>query len=136
MLANTYMNVEDIIINLKVLEKVQIHEKLISRGQYLNIEYASVIPVGVRRWWRQDNRIEMLKKIQMVVRCAIDLIEETSSSVVLIQESGRKKKLDVKPYLMNCVQGLRNLKETYAECSATCAQLDIFIDSIESATGS
>lgn len=129
------MNIEDIIINLKVLEKVQIHEKLISRGQYLNIEYASVIPVGIRRWWRQDNRIEMLKKIQMVVRCAIDSIEETDWNNSQ-QESGRKKKLDVKPYLVNCVKGLKNLKETYTECSTTCAQLDISIDSIESATGS
>ena len=36
------MNIEEIIINLKVLEKVQIHEKLISSGQYLNIEYVSL----------------------------------------------------------------------------------------------
>ena len=67
------MNIEEIIINLKVLEKVQIHEKLISRGQYLNIEYVSVVPLGIRRWWRQDNRNEMLKKINLTIKKLIQI---------------------------------------------------------------
>ena len=54
--------------------------------------------------------MEMLKKIQMVVRCAIDSIEETDWNNSQ-QKSGRKKKLDVKPYLVNCVKGLKNLKK-------------------------
>ena len=57
------MEKEDILINLKVLENVQVHQKIISRSQYLNIEYVSVVPVSLRRWLRQDNRNLMLNKI-------------------------------------------------------------------------
>ena len=121
------MNIEEIIINLKVLEKVQIHEKLISRGQYLNIEYVSVVPLGIRRWWRQDNRNEMLKKINLTIKCAIETIKSIN-----IEKNGpsNKNTLDVKPYLINAKKGLENLKETYVNCTTTCAQLDICIDSI------
>lgn len=122
------MNIEEIIINLKVLEKVQIHEKLISRGQYLNIEYVSVVPLGIRRWWRQDNRNEMLKKINLTIKCAIETIKSIN-----IEKNGpsNKNTLDVKPYLINAKKGLENLKETYVNCTTTCAQLDICIDSID-----
>ena len=121
------MNIEEIIINLKVLEKVQIHEKLISRGQYLNIEYVSVVPLGIRRWWRQDNRNEMLKKINLTIKCAIETIKSIN-----IEKNGpsNKNTLDVKPYLINAKKGSENLKETYVNCTTTCAQLDICIDSI------
>jgi hypothetical protein len=124
------MNIEEIIINLKVLEKVQIHEKLISRGQYLNIEYVSVVPLGIRRWWRQDNRNEMLKKINLTIKCAIEILASMHQQCRIIEHSN-KKTLDVKPYLINAKKGLENLKETYVNCTTTCAQLDICIDSID-----
>ena len=36
------MEYEDILVNLKVLEKVQVNEKLHSRGKYFNVEYIFV----------------------------------------------------------------------------------------------
>ena len=84
------MNIEDIIINLKVLEKVQIHEKLISRGQYLNIEYVSIVPLGLRRWWRQDNRNEMLKKINLTIKCAIEILPSMHQQCRIIEHSNKK----------------------------------------------
>lgn len=126
------MNPEDIIINLKVIEKVQINEKLISRGQYLNIEYVSIVPLSIRRWWRQDNRNEMLKKLHIVIHSAIKLIPEHNerNTQFLIKEKKNSSGLDIKRYLSNCIQGLNNLKETYSDCSSTCAQLDVLIDTI------
>ena len=55
------MEKEEIMINLKVLENLQKDQKLISRGQYINIEPISIIR-SLRRWHRQDNRNRQLKR--------------------------------------------------------------------------
>ena len=80
----------DVCVNLKVLEKVEVGQKLITKGQYLNVEYDSIVPVGIRRWLRQDNRNEMLKKIRISIDAAIELIDkledddETSSGQIVL----------------------------------------------------
>ena len=56
------MEPEEIFINLKVLQGLNKNQKLISRGQYINIEPQSIIPEGLRRGRRQDSRDETLKK--------------------------------------------------------------------------
>ena len=108
------MNYEDILVNLKVLEKIQIDEKLISRDQYLNIEYSSVIPVGVRRWWRQDNRNEMIKKIRLIIHSAIQILKENKpkQSIVILEDSmTENKKETLNLYLKNSIIGIQNLND-------------------------
>ena len=114
------MEKEDILINLKVLAHIQVNEKLISRSQYLNVEYVSVVPLSFRRWLRQDNRTLMLSKIRLVINSALSLNDQEDEVE------------NVHDALKACVQGLKNLKETYSHCTQTQAQLDVFIDSIES----
>ena len=113
---------EEIIINLKVLESLEKNQKLISRGSYLNIEPLSIIPEAIRRWHRQDNRNETLKKINLVVNSAIELIN---------QKNEGKIHLDTSEYLRKSLVGIENLKETYATCFQTCARLDVIIDKIK-----
>ena len=60
------MDIEETIINLKILQKLEKNQKLITRGAYLNIEPPSLIPEFIRRWNRQDNRHETLKKINTI----------------------------------------------------------------------
>lgn len=116
------MDKEDILVNLKVLANIQVNEKLISRSQYLNVEYVSVVPLSIRRWLRQDNRNLMLSKIRLVIHSAFDINHH--------EDTGEN--MDVYNALKLCVNGLKNLKETYSHCTQTQAQLDVFIDSIDS----
>ena len=152
------MDIDEILINLKVLENIEINQKLISRGQYLNIEYESIVPEWLRRWRRQDNRNEMIKKINLVINSAIEFIiknkrkkeelldenqrileyeseetdEETEQAIEnATYKKNPKKGYDLKVYLQNSITGLRNLKETYATCSQTKARLDVIINKIE-----
>ena len=37
------MDIDEVLVNLKVLEQIQVNQKLISRGTYLNIEYESIV---------------------------------------------------------------------------------------------
>ncbi len=123
----------DVCVNLKVLEKVEVGQKLITKGQYLNVEYDSIVPVGIRRWLRQDNRNEMLKKIRTSIDAAIELIDkledddETPSGQIVL---GCEYNLNYREYLTKSIQGLKNLKETYKDCTQTCAQIDVLIDTI------
>ena len=37
----------------------------------------------------------------------------------------------MKAYLENALIGIKNLKETYATCSQTCARIDVVVNKIE-----
>ena len=119
------MNSEEVIINLRVLESLEKNQKLISRGSYLNIEPVSIIPESLRRWNRQDNRGETLKKLNLIVNSAIEIIQSKK------EVNKHKVKLDIQKYLEKSLFGIENLKETYATCFQTCARLDIIIDKIK-----
>lgn len=128
------MDYPDILVNLKVLEHVQVNEKLISNGQYLNIEYKSIVPVSLRRWYRQDNRNEMLKKIKLIIQTASNKLRREDSqngSIILEGEIVENTQEMLQTYLGNAKKGLNNLKKTYAACIQTCAQIDVLINSID-----
>jgi hypothetical protein len=111
------IGIEEIVINLKLLATVDKNQKLITRDSYLNIESRSLVPEFIRRWNRQDNRNETIKKINFVVNSAIKHIHANNDDVY-----------NVKEYLKNAMSGVANLKETYSTCSQTCARLDVILD--------
>lgn len=139
------MDIEEVFINLKVLQGLEKNQKLISRGQYINIEPQSIIPEALRRWRRQDSRDETLKKINLIVNSAIEFIskqskEGTQSNHRLIEQDntastllGHKPKSghEMRIYLENALPGIQNLKETYATCSQTCARIDVVVNKIK-----
>lgn len=111
------MELDEVLVNLKVLEQLQVNQKLISRGQYLNIEYESIIPESLRRWRRQDNRNETIKKINIVVNSALKL--KVSQNV------------EIDEYLLKSINGIKSLKETYATCCQTTARIDVILNKIK-----
>jgi hypothetical protein len=113
------MDLEETIINLKILQKLEKNQKLITRGAYINIEPNSLVPEFFRRWNRQDNRNETLKKINTIINIAIDYLNKNEDDP-----------LNIKMYLTDSKEGINNLKETYSTCHQTCARLDIILDKI------
>ena len=109
------MDVDEVVVNLKVLAKVGKQQKLVTRDAFFNIEARSVVPEFLRRWKRGDDRNATLLKINQVVKLAFRFLPEHP---------------EIKPYILESVQGLENLKETYSICSQTCARLDAVIDKI------
>ncbi len=118
------MEIEEIIINLKLLNKVEKNQKIITRGDYLNIEPKSLIPEFIRRWNRQDSRYETLRKINNIIDIAIKIMDDA-----------KYKDYNVKKYILESKVGISNLKETYALCNQTCSRLDIIIDKINTKLG-
>ena len=119
------MNKEELLINLKILQSLQKNQKLISRGPYMNIEPVSIIPEFLRRWHRQDSRNETLLKINMVIKSAIELIEHLNSKNMNDNDID-----NILHYMEQSITGIKNLKETYATCSQTCARIDVVVNKV------
>ena len=109
------MEPDEIVVNLKLLQLVGKHQKLITRDSFLNIEAKSLIPECVRRWRRGDDRHSAIVKINAIVAGAMELAESTPV---------------MRTYLQGAVTGIEHLKETYEACSQTCARLDAILDKI------
>ncbi len=118
------MDIEEIIINLKLLNKVEKNQKIITRGEYLNVEPKSLVPEFIRRWNRQDSRHETLRKINSIIDVSIKIIDDP-----------KYKDYNIRKYLLESKVGISNLKETYCLCNQTCSRLDIIIDKINSKLG-
>ena len=114
------MDIEEIVINLKILSQLDKNQKLTTRGSYINIEGPSLIPEFVRRWNRQENRAETIKKINTIINSAIDLMDTPTNDTTY----------NIKQYIIDSKLGIQNLKETYSTCSQTCARLDVILDKI------
>jgi hypothetical protein len=117
------MDIEEIIINLKILEKIEINQKLITRDTYLNIEPQSLVPECFRRWNRQDNRNEAIKKINTIVNYGL---------IFLQKDTELSEKYELKKYLSSSIKGLQNLKDTYSTCNQTVSRIELIIEKIKS----
>jgi hypothetical protein len=111
---------DELVVNLKVLKHVGKHQKINTQDVFLNVETKSIIPEFVRRWRRGDDRNNTVLQINATVSTAIDLIPQYPM---------------LKKYLKEVKPGLENLKETYGNCSQTCARLEAILDRIEQIDG-
>ena len=107
---------DEIVVNLKVIASVTVNSKLYTRGSLLNIEQASIIPEGIRRWYHKDNRDESIKKIDRTIIKALSYIQ-TQPLVI--------------KYLKESKNGLLNMRDTYSLCIQTVARIDTIIVKID-----
>ena len=107
---------DDVTVNLKLLARVQKHQKIVTRDTFLNVESKSLVPECIRRWRRGDDRHTTINKINSVVTAGIELLPSTPW---------------IRNELIEAAECIKNLKETYSACSQTCARLDTIIDKIK-----
>ena len=104
--------IDDSIVNLKVLSGLEQNKKLVTKETFLNVEKPNFLPEGIKRWWRSDGREETIKKIDLVISKAI---ESSNTNPELVE------------FIKNSKKGIINLKETYTDCNQTKARLDTII---------
>lgn len=109
---------DEIFINLRLIGRVGKHQKLVTRDTYLNIESKSLIPESFRRWKRGDDRNNTIAKINSTIVSALEMLPTNDQ---ILQP------------LINSINGIENLKETYASCNQTCARLDTILSKIQRA---
>ena len=113
------VEMDNIIVNLKVLANLEQNKKLNTCETFLNVEgYNPIYPEFLRRFIRGDNRDETIKKIDNIISNAIKLINENRQLI---------------DFLNNARKGILNLKETYSKCDQTKARLETIIIKIDNA---
>ena len=109
--------VDNLIVNLKVLSGLEQNKKLITKESFLNVETAILgLPESVRRYWRGDSRDEAIKKIDSIVSKSLELVDDHDR---------------LKEHIEGSKKGIINLKETYSTCEQTKARLDTIIFKID-----
>ena len=109
--------VDDLIVNLKVLSGLEQNKKLITKETFLNVEqYTFGLPEFVKRWHRGDSRDETIKKIDNIITKSIDFLPNNPNLSKFIEDAKK---------------GILNLKETYTSCNQTKARLDTIIVKID-----
>ena len=106
---------DELIINLKVLSKLDKNNKLTTKEKFLNLQSSYFLPEAISRWWNGDNRDESLKFLDNLATKSIKFLNENDDIIQNIKES---------------LVGLENLKDTYSKCTQTNARLDVIIEKI------
>jgi len=106
---------DELIINLKVLSKLDKNNKLTTKEKFLNLQSSYMLPEALSRWWNGDNRDESLKFLDNLATKSIKFLNENDDLLQNIKES---------------LVGLENLKDTYSKCTQTNARLDVIIEKI------
>ena len=152
------MNIQELVINLKVIASLGVNQKLITKEIILNVEPLSIFPEFARRWLRQDNREETIRKITYIVDesikyaqqqhekkekqnnsnnnntkfhdCGSDKSNDSDDMSTVSIRTESDENIDILKYLVLSKKGLENLKKTYSPCIKTVAKIDWIIDKI------
>ena len=80
--------VDDLIVNLKVLSGLEQNKKLITKETFLNVEqYTFGLPEFVKRWHRGDSRDETIKKIDNIITKSIDFLPNNPNLSKFIEDA-------------------------------------------------
>ena len=114
-------NFENILINLRVLQSLQCHNKLDTTQPLFKIHTPlQWIPTWAKRWWAQQTRMTDISRIQ-------SLYHEASTHIR--QNHSQAERL--KTYLKDSTRGLENLKTTYENDPTIVARIDVILDSVQ-----
>ena len=127
LIQHSELSLDDIFINLTLISKIEIGNKLTHNKKYINIDnnYFSFIV----RWFKNIDRNSSIGFINIVLNQAF------------IYNSELLQKSDVDSHLLlfrlttdlkNCINGLVNLKQTYFHDKLVHSELDVMIDNIRS----
>lgn len=120
MIQEEETDIEDIILNLKIISKIKQHEKLLVVNKTLTVDHRIGQPFW--RWYTADNRTDTLQFITSVVNSALDYTQQTSHIVF--------DAAALKTELMNVIPGLDNLSATYKLDNLIVAKIDILREKI------
>ena len=113
----TFTDVDNIIINLKIISKIQKGQKVSVQGPILSLEYYSYIPEFIRRWFKKDGREKTINQIKFYIDNAIKIDNNQKHRIINELEQSKK--------------GIENLKVTYNDDVTIIAKIDIILEHID-----
>lgn len=112
--------IEDVILNLKMISKIKQNNKLVIINKTLHVDQRLLQPVF--RWYTADNRYDTINFITSVIKNALDDTLHVKHPVFDVDK--------MKEELLSTIQGLENLSATYKLDNLIVSKIDILIDKI------
>ena len=132
-----HTEIEDNILNLKIISKIKEHDKLCTHDKIIKIDPPSILQ-GVNRWINSEGRGVTLDKLKNIINNSLSITEK------LLENEKFKKENNIKDLeennsqifqkfiieMTNCLLGLENLKKTYNEDILITSQIDLLLKKI------
>lgn len=121
------LTLDDVFINLTLISKIEVGNKLFQNGKYINIDNSYF--AFLSRWFYGNNRKKSIDFITYVLDKAF---EYCSTLVNSNDPESAQQSLRLNGDLKNSINGLTNLKLTYSYDKLVQAEIDVMIDNIRS----
>ena len=129
--------IEDNLLNLKIISKIKENDKLSSQEKIIKIDPPSILQ-GVYRWMNSEGRSITLEKLTEIVNDSMDITEGLlkrekdlkENEYLDLQENNSQIFQTFIIELTNSLLGLENLKKTYCNDINIMSQLDILLKKI------
>lgn len=143
------MNVDQIIINLKIIALIKKHEKLSIRDEdkclMIDSKNNFLYFQSIKRWLHQDNRQKTMSYIDKVIHKTFEWMdrvydeyksnEERDDNLEISEEIFEEDKesllLRLSKELINAAEGLKNLRITYKHDSRVNSEIQLLLDKIK-----
>jgi len=121
------LTLEDIFVNLRLISKIEVGDKLIRIEKHVNIDNSYF--QSITRWFNGSNRKESINFINLVLNKSFELNDKILSNKT---EESAQILLRLNNDMKNALNGLFNLKQTYSTDKLIQSEIDVMIDNINS----
>lgn len=116
---------EDIFINLTLIARIEVGNKLIRSDKYVNIDTSYF--QFITRWFNSQNRSDSIRFTANILSKAFEYSDNLSKQK---DDESRQNLLRLNTALSNAVNGLSNLSQTYHYDKLTQSEIDVMINNI------
>ena len=116
---------EDIFVNLTLISRIEVGNKLIRYDKYINIDTSYF--QFLTRWFTNQNRSDGIKFTVFVLSSAFDYSDHLSKQK---DDESRHNLLRLNTSLSNAMNGLSNLSQTYHYDKLTQSEIEVMINNI------
>ena len=126
-IKNMELSQEDIFVNLRLISKIEVGNKLIQTDKHVNIDNSYF--QSITRWFKGNNRKDSMMFINVILTKSFELNDK-----LLHEKSDESAQilLRLNNDLKNSLNGLINLKQTYSSDKLVQSEIDVMIDNITS----
>lgn len=116
-MTQSELSLEEVYINLLLISKIEIGNKLILNDNYITID-TSMIP-SITRKINSINRDDTIKFISHIINTSFEYLKKDNLD-----------KQRLLTHLQLCLNGLNNIKQTYVYDKLVQAKIDVIIENI------
>ena len=120
------MTLEEIFININLISKIEVNDKLIINNKFINIDTTYIKPLT--RWLYGNDRKSTLFFLNLIINKSFEYCDNILSE----EDNNNNTKLlfRLTTEIKNSINGLLNLKQTYTCDKLVQAEIDVIVENI------